>query len=345
MSDNDTLLSYLVPKLTNQVENAATDGLWYILEKSESAMDAFNSLLKRGGYAGNQIVRVETQVTYEYGSRPDMAGYDEDDMKRLLVEAKFWAALSEGQASGYLNQFDEPGPSMLLFIAPKARIETLWSEIRRQVDDNGQRRFETSETSNAMRSATVAGEEKRLMLVSWRTILACLAASSDNDDVEGDIQQLQGLADAQDADAFLPIHGEDVSPDIGRRILGYNAIAYDVVERGKTEDWMVTKGLRVTPQSYGYGRFFRFFAVQSDFWIGVNSEKWASDDDTPLWLWAVDETPKKLDAIAKALRVQVYDQWIPIHLKKSVEFHVVLDDVASQLEAVGRIVGANIPDD
>ena len=85
MSITDTLLSYLVPKLTSQVENAATDGLGYILEKSELTLKAFNGLLREGGFGGKPIVSVETQVAYEDGSRPDMAGYDEDDLKRLLV--------------------------------------------------------------------------------------------------------------------------------------------------------------------------------------------------------------------------------------------------------------------
>ncbi len=148
MSNTDTLLSYLVPRLTSQVENAATDCLGYILGKSETARDAFNVLLKVGGYTGKPIVRVETQVTYEDGSRPDMAGYDEDDVKRLLVEAKFWAALSEDQASGYLEQFDEPGPAMLLFIAPEARMETFWAEINRHINDDGQRTLVDPETSS-----------------------------------------------------------------------------------------------------------------------------------------------------------------------------------------------------
>ena len=34
MADNVTLMAYLVPKLTRQVENAATDALAYILNGS-----------------------------------------------------------------------------------------------------------------------------------------------------------------------------------------------------------------------------------------------------------------------------------------------------------------------
>ena len=85
------------------------------------------------GLAFRQSAEWKTQVTYEDGSRPDMAGYDQANAKRLLVESKFWAALLEGQASGYLNQFDQPGPTVLLFIAPDIRIETLWAEIVRQI--------------------------------------------------------------------------------------------------------------------------------------------------------------------------------------------------------------------
>ena len=45
MTDDDTLLAYLVPKLNRQVENAATDALGYILNKSTRCMEAMNNLL------------------------------------------------------------------------------------------------------------------------------------------------------------------------------------------------------------------------------------------------------------------------------------------------------------
>ena len=129
MADDSTLMAYLVPKLTSQVENAATDALAYILNRSAGSMQALNELLGEGGFDIEPVTRVETQVTYEDGSRPDMAGYDKGNVVRLLVEAKFWAALLEGQASGYAQQFDQPGPAVLLFIAPQLRFPTLWTEI------------------------------------------------------------------------------------------------------------------------------------------------------------------------------------------------------------------------
>ena len=141
---------------------------------------------------------------------------------------------------------------MLLFIAPQERIETLWAQIIGQIQEAGGRRLEILEVSDASRSAGVVGQEKRLMLVSWRKLLDHLAASASSEDVAGDIRQLRGLSEEQDTDAFLPVHGEEISPDIGRRIRNWNWLAYDVVELGKKENWLGTEGLRVTPQVYGY---------------------------------------------------------------------------------------------
>ena len=67
MPEDRSLLAHLVPKLTSQVENAATDALGYILNTSDSAMRALNSLLGEASSGIEPVVRVETQVTYEDG--------------------------------------------------------------------------------------------------------------------------------------------------------------------------------------------------------------------------------------------------------------------------------------
>ena len=347
MSDSSTLVAYLVPKLTRQVENAATDALGYILNRSAGARDALDSLLREGGFDIEPIVRVETQVTYEDGSRPDMAGYDEHGVKRLLVEAKFWATLLRGQASGYLEQFDEPGPAVLLFIAPDVRIETLWAEIVRQVAQGAEgRTLESVAASPSLRSAMVSGADRRLMLVSWIRLLDDMTASASEASVKADLHQLRGLAQEQDAEAFLPVHAEDLSPDLGRRMLGYNKLVDDLVDaRGVKEGWMTVRGLRATAQRYGYGRYFRFSGVAGDLWLGVNHEKWAKSGGTPLWLSASGHDQATMDAIGKALNGQAQDGWVPIHLRRGVEYEEVLDDVELQVKTVARIVGAHLPKD
>ena len=321
MSDDaTTLLAHLVPKLTLQVENAATDALGYVLNKSATSREVLTDLLGEGGF-DVPIVRVETQVTYEDGSRPDMAGYDENGAKRLLVESKFWASLLSGQVSGYLRQLDASGPSALLFIAPGARIETLWTEIVRQIGEaSPETTLGPTTSANGWRSAMVEGVPKRLALVSWDRLLRNMAdRAADDGVVAEDVRQLRGLAGRQDAEAFLPVRAEELSPDFARRAVGYNRLVDDVVDRGVSQGWMSTDGLKKTPQWYGYGRYFRSVETEKEFWFGVNHERWARNGDTPLWL-----------------RRSTDGSWFPVHVKPGVEYPEVLDDATSKVKDLAR---------
>ena len=201
MVQESTLMAYLVPRLTNRREDTATDALAFILNKSSGCRDALGLLLRDSSFQLESLTHFETQVTYEDGSRPDMAGYDQEGRKRLLVESKFWASLLQGQASGYFSQLEAEGSGLLLFIAPSTRLETLWAEIRRQMEtgEDGVQ-LESVETAEQIRKARIAGSDKRLMLVSWTLLLDHLAASVPSDSVvASDIQQLRGLCRREDA--------------------------------------------------------------------------------------------------------------------------------------------------
>ena len=171
MVQESTLLAYLVPRLTNRGEDTATDALAFILNKSAACRSALDLLLRDENFDLEPITKFQTQVTYQDGSRPDMVGYDQGGGKRLLVESKFWATLLQGQAIGYFSQLEEAGPGVLLFVAPGTRIETLWAEIRRQME-TGQDgvKLESVETAEQLRRARIVGSDKRLMLVSWTPI-------------------------------------------------------------------------------------------------------------------------------------------------------------------------------
>lgn len=251
-----------------------------------------------------------------------MVGYDETGVRRLIVESKFWASLQERQASGYLQQIDEDGPTALLFIAPEVRLETLWTEIVRQIREESPEATLRPETpANGWRSAMVAGTPKRLALVSWDRLLRGMADRTGDDGVvTEDVKQLRGLARRQDAEAFLPVRAEELSPDFARRAVGYTDLVDDVVNRGVSQGWMSLKGLRVSVQRYGYGRYIRFVETEKDFWFGVNHERWARSGDTPLWLH---------DGTAD-------EKWSPVHVKTGVEYPEVLDDAASKVKDLAQ---------
>ena len=350
MDNESSLLAYLVPRLTSRGEDTATDALAFILNKSEACRRALDSLLSEQGFDLEPITRFETQVTHEDGSRPDMVGYDSDGNKRLLVESKFWAALLEGQASGYFSQLEASGPGVLVFIAPGTRIETLWAEIRRQMDNgSGSAQLESIEAGDRMRSARIAGSQKRVMLVSWDRLLERLAhAAPANSQIASDIEQLRGFVHQQDLETFQPIQPGELSPWLARRVRWINHLIDDVVDaRGVPEGWISVSGLRATPQRADYGRYIRFVndsgvRAPYDCFLCVNLDYWATKGDTPLWLWigSTTEPARQLRDSDHSLVVfeDVDGLYTPIYLKVGVEYHRVLDDAVDQLRRIAEIV-------
>ena len=347
MDNESSLLAHLVGRFKTQQEDAATDALAFILNTSEACRGALRDLLSGDGFDLGVLSSFETQVTYEDGSRPDMAGYDRKGSVRLVVESKFWAALLQGQASGYVLQLEE-GPGVLMFIAPGARIETLWGEIQRQMA-SGERpvRLEPVEIRDRMRRAP-AGPDKQVMLVSWDLVLDHLAASVPSDaQTASDIRQLRGLVAKQDDDPFLPLQQAEFNPSLPRRIRWYNHLVDEAVEqRGVPEGWLCIKKLNRTPQRAGHGRYFRFVDEPSgaSFFLCVEVDYWAECGDTPVWLW-VQITDDRLHLESKLHDGNGWFRdggylYTPIRLKTGVEYHHVLDDVVDQLRRIAEIVVA-----
>ena len=307
MTEELTLLAYLVPRLTNRVEDTATDALAFILNKSPVCRDALGLLLREGEgtYHLDALASFDTQVTYKDGSRPDMVGYDPGGGKRLLVESKFWATLLEGQASSYFGQLEETGPGVLLFIAPATRLEILWGEITRQMKGGRDGfKLETVETTEQIHRVRVIGpdkQDKRLMLVSWPLLLDRLAAAVPPDSLlAADIRQLRGLAQREDDEAFQPIKTSEFSPQVPRRLQWLNRLIDDVIDsHGRPQGWMSVRNLRATAQRDGYGRYFRFRTdsgevIHGALFLCVNYRLWATSGDTPLWLSIGGDVPINL---------------------------------------------------
>lgn len=349
----NSLLGYLVPWLTSRVEDTATEALAFILNRSEACRGALESLVvgEERDFDFGPITKLETQVSDGDGARPDLVGFDGEGLRRLVVESKFWAALREGQANSYFGQLDETRSGALLFVAPGTRIGTLWGEIERQMtDDSGPVvGLECVETGDRIRRAMVEGSRSRLMLVSWDLLLERLAAVAGpgNSPVASDIQQLAGLVEDQDMDAFVPIQPGEFSPSLARRVRWINHLIDDAVDtRGVPEGWMSTTGLRATPQRAGYGRYLMFVndtGVRSPLscFLCVSFDCWATMGDTPMWLW-IGSTDQTMMRQLKDQSLTVFEDvdglWTPLHLKAGVEYHRVLDDVVDQLHKISNVV-------
>ena len=291
---------------------------------------------------------MRTQATGREDERPDIAGFDQNDQECVLVEAKFWAGLTEKQPVAYLERLPENDPSALLFVAPAARIESLWAELFRQVEQSTSGiTLESVQEAEMLRSAA-AGGGRWLMLTSWKNLLdrmAAEAAADADSHMETDIRQLRGLAVQEDADAFLPLRQEELGPEFPRRMLRLRELIDDVTERGIQAGWADTKRLRATPQVWGaYGRYLRLGGEET--WFGINFVDWASNWATPLWLWFLKHNTEKVRRVLESPQQQNQPEvfsWndglsVLIELPVSVEYEAVRDAVVTRLVEIARLL-------
>ncbi len=328
--------------MTNQTETLATEALGYILSRSAAARQALREALETGGAEVGPIARVETEVRGEKDERLDLVAFDEHGEERVLIEVKFWAGLTDNQPNTYLERLPRDGkPAVLLFVAPRERLETLWAEVLRRADGEFNLAAETETTdakANGIRSAVVDGSDRRLMLTSWWALLGGMTsrASVDGDSsAERDILQLNALCEREDTAAFLPLHSEEFGLEFPRRMINLQRLVNDATQRGREAGFIDTTGLRVTPQSYGYGGFMRIGTNQRAIaWLGVNYNLWATHRETPLWLMFSESGEMGMKVRRKTgLMVERSDS-IPIYLPTGVEYGEVLDAVVRRLQEI-----------
>src|SRR5258708_836485 len=115
-----SLFGHLALRFGSQPENLATEGLGYILSKSPAACAGFVASLGEAALGIPKGLRFVTQFATEDQGRPDLAGLDEANAVRVLVEAKFWAGFTDHQPVHYLDQL--PPGGVLVVICPNARL-------------------------------------------------------------------------------------------------------------------------------------------------------------------------------------------------------------------------------
>ena len=200
-----------------------------------------------------------TQAAADDRAIPDLAGIDASGRSPLLVEAKFWAGLTDQQPVAYLARLPEDETALLLFIVPSVRLELLWTEVLGRAGA-----IVTERGSGEYRYCSVGGQ-RVMAMTSWRALLLSLseaATSAGDRSARSDLEQLHGLCDRMDSEAFIPLASADLSAGVGLRILHYG----DIVTRAV--DLLVTRGVASLKSNGGSlsssaaaGWWGRYFAV------------------------------------------------------------------------------------
>lgn len=360
MTANRSLLAHLSRRLSGQTEDLAVESLGHILSTSAASRQALTDVLGNCGVEIGGISRVETQSTGGGGERPDLAGFDESGQEKLLIEAKFWAGLTGNQPVAYLDRLPQDSPSALLVVAPSLRIDTLWAELRRRVRDAKGIDIGDGQPGAELRHAPVGvsrrlvitspaalslGDGNRqLILTSWRNLLGRMEAQAN---AAGDVstlnnlQQLQGLAELEDTEAFLPLRPEQLSAEFPRLLPHLIGLTNDTVARLRGEGLAYTSGYRFTTDNNRLVQYMTFCDVPNTE-LGIDYAAWRKYHHSPIWLklrigeLRLDSPWRSADPPGCEKEGGSY--LFPVYLKTGVERDSVLDSMMEQLRAVARLV-------
>jgi len=116
---DESLLGELALRLAKSPEDVATEGLAYILSRSDTARGLIQRLA--GEWATRTlrpIVSFRSQVVGTDQARPDLEAHDADGVPVVIFEDKFWASLTEGQPVTYLRRLAGRGACFASWCRP-----------------------------------------------------------------------------------------------------------------------------------------------------------------------------------------------------------------------------------
>ena len=336
MTNDNSMLAHLAWMFVTQRENLAVEALGYILNDSASR-DALVSLLRQGEAELRETQEFSTQVIHEDLTRPDLVGFDADGQRHVIIEAKFRAGLTDRQPAAYLELLPQDRPSVLLFLAPAYRFDSLWPALLNRAKRFG---IQTIAEQDDVWCAQLDGGNRHMMLTSWSTLLDSVEAVIDPQGILAeDLRQLRGLC-KQEENGGPQLTGNMNSQSginaLKRGLIG-EATAY-----GEKEGFLSTDGL-------GWGRDGRYIKLPNVANGGVAKFGWdfsraTGERPTPLWLFFVPNGPNDMKPaeVSRRLLGEVKEEHsVPIYLPVGMEYDVVLNAVKARLRYVAALLQGN----
>ena len=252
-----------------------------------------------------------------------------------LSRTSSWAGLTDAQPVSYLADLPDDPPASLLFIVPRPRVATVWKELRLRCSAADLEWEDASGETNVTCSRV---GRKAMLITSWAHVLEGLldaARAGEHDTVRHDILQLQGLTSGMDAEAFLPIRGDEITDqETARRLVNYSGLIEDIARELRDSGVADTQGLRPTHGWYTAGRYLRLHE-RFGLWLGIELELWSDAGITPLWAMLDNGDFSGVAGHHQTIRglfddAQLYEDagalYIPIHLRTGVERDRVIDE-------------------
>ncbi|MBK9049670.1 MAG: hypothetical protein IPL78_01745 [Chloroflexi bacterium] len=343
-----SLFGHLAFSFSKSPENLATEALSFILNRSHIAQESLVRYLSQTAVQLPNKLRFRTQSGGEDGSIPDLIGVDSQGRLTIVLEAKFWAGLTDNQPVAYIRRLQKEAGSSLIVIAPSRRFPTIWPELLRRCHEAKLNPQATTKVSRDFYVASI-DETCSMSLVSWHAVIHHIQESvkAENDlETLSDLVQLQGLCERMDEEAFLPIRSEELTSDFGTRIIQYCEIVDEIVNTLVAQKIASTKNLRASSAGGGYWRYMSIYGHGCK--LQFNPALWKSLRATPIWFGIKKIAGKQWvfakDAKEKLVHLEMeeptklfhrYDELlIPLYIPTNVEKVDVVTSLLTQLNEI-----------
>jgi hypothetical protein len=356
---DDRILGHLAQRFAVSAENIATEALTWLLGRSAAARAAMVGLVRSVGVDVPDELTFIGQVGSADTGRPDVVGFDGSRRVRLLIEAKFAAALTPQQPSGYLKSLPPDVDTMLLVVAPDERRATLWVELLRAVPELAPVAPSPSAVPEAGVLRVKTGTRTTLALVSWGNLVSRVLdalRSADESSLARDAEQLLSLTEAMDSAAFAPLSPGDLDIRTARQIDQLHLII-DAARRRIIADSPVAEPYgRASHGRIFYGWYIRSRATKKAIWYGFLPRAWARHGLSPLWVqvkvspsWSRQRLLQALSGLHEVGQAGMFEDgaesfMIPLSIPEFAGQDEVIDKLRSQLESVISRLDSVVPE-
>lgn len=341
MSDY-SLLAYLGPRLIVQVENLASEALWYLLAVYDTANTALVSILSELGIRTEGPLTFDTQIGIPERAIPDLIGRDDQGTALILVEAKFGARLTPNQPVGYIRQLPTDKQGMVVFLIPAPRARDLWGQITQRAEEAG---FPTSEPmGDAQEVASVrVTASGRLGFVTWEYLLNRIEerlVDGQEEQALGELWQLQGLVRRLEVDADQAIQDGMPVSAVESHAMKLRQFVDGLVNELVASGQFDIRGYRATP---GPGYYRRYGTVQGqiNWFVEYNENNARRIAGSLLWLGC----PHSTDVEKRILPLFDDSEFTPQHHEGLILFPLSASSKIGELgntdalEQIDRVIG------
>lgn len=285
---DDRLLGHLARRFARSEEDIASESLVWLLNRSAAARSALVQLAFPIHSSAPDDLSFVGQESSPDAGRPDVTAKDANGIVRLLIEAKFAAALTPQQPAGYLQRLPADADSVLLVVAPSARRETLWAELLSALPQLASNAPSPSDVPSEGILRAQVGDHSTLTLATWRSVVTCVldaVHAADQIALAHDAEQLLALTEVMDNQAFLPLKPGDLGWRTARQVGQLRLLIDAAYSRLVSGEHSAVKQYSKKP-SYG-GLFYGWYLISKKshmrFWYGFTAGAWSKNGASPVW--------------------------------------------------------------